>query len=107
MATVYAVPEEVNVPEFNFETWKEDEEKFTKELRNYCHQCGEGKYVGKILRIPHADGHAQYMIGSEKPLSLIHIPIGDAWDSPMVDGLTNKKIKEMIDGEERLAKFFS
>jgi len=107
MATVYAVPEEIHVPNFNFKTWKEDEEKFTKELREYCHQCGDGKYVGKILRIPHADGYAQYMVGSEKPFSLIHVPLGDAWDSPLVDGLKVKAIKDMIDREEKLAKLFN
>lgn len=107
MATVYAVPEEIHVPDFNFESWEEDDKKFTKELREFCFQCGEGKYVGKIFRIPHADGYAQYMVASEKPFSLIHMPLGDAWDSPLVNGLTVKAIKSMIDGEERLAKLFN
>lgn len=113
MATIYSVPEEVKVPEMDFGNfdhvkWQADEEKFTKELKAWCTtRNGNGKYIGKVLQIPHADGYACYMLYSISPMELIHMPLGDAWDSPMVDGLTSKKILEMIDSREKLNKLFS
>jgi hypothetical protein len=35
--------------------------------------------IGKIMRYPAADGYAQYLICSTKPLILQHVKIGDAW----------------------------
>ena len=106
MTKIYSTPEHIKEPDFNPKTWREDETKFLNELRKFCTSRNTGNYIGKELRIGHADGYARYMVMSEKPMQLIHIPLGDAWNSPLVDGLTSKKIKELIDQNERLNKLF-
>ena len=35
--------------------------------------------AGEIITTGVADGYAYYMVFGEKPLTLIHMPIGDAW----------------------------
>lgn len=106
MATIYASPEHIKY-EFNSATWKEDEEKYTKELRAFCKENGSGSYAGEIVKIPHADGHAQYMVVSLKPAEMIHMPVMDAWDSPYAKLMNAKSIKEHVDAEKAMAKLFS
>lgn len=42
----------------------------------------KGEVVGLIHSIPWADGAAYYLVTKEKPLTLQHIPVGDAWQIP-------------------------
>lgn len=106
MAKIYAHPKHIKY-EFNWETWKEDEEKFEKELRAFCKQHGSGSYAGEIVKIPHADSHAQYMVLSLKPAQLIHMPVMDAWDSPYAELMTAKSIKQHVDADKRMKELFS
>ena len=109
MATIYASPEHIKVPELNFsdvQGWKKDEERFTKELRAFCKENGSGSYAGEIVRIPHADSYAVYMVASLKPVEMIHMPIGDAWDSPYAELMNAKSIKQNVDGAKNLSKLF-
>jgi hypothetical protein len=109
-ATIYAAPEEIKQPEIDFSDiakYRREEGEYLEELKNYCQKNGSGKYAGEIVRIPHADGYASYMVISLKPLKLIHIPLGDAYDSQFADLLTVQKVKQMVDGTKRLAKLLS
>lgn len=105
MAKVYASP--INPPEINFldKDWREKEEQFLSELKEWCQVHGSGPDKGEIIKIPMADGYAMYMV--YKPASLIHIPLGDAWDHPLADQLSAKRIKEMVKSEREIAKIFS
>jgi hypothetical protein len=42
----------------------------------------DGTYEGVILRFPFADGYAFYVVSKVRPLTLQHIPYGDAWHIP-------------------------
>jgi len=111
MATIYAAPEEIKVPKMDFanvQQWKKDEEKYIEELKAFCEECNSGgKNVGEIIRFPVADGHAEYMVASMKPVELIHIPLGDCWDFQYAHRLTAKDVQEKIDQQKRLAQLFS
>lgn len=109
MAKIYSIPEEL---EATMPTWsiKDDhrehmrrEEKWLEELRQWCMVHGSGKYAGQIVRDGVADGYAQYVVFSLRPLQLIHIPLGDAWQSRWAHRWTAADIKQMV---ER-AKLFS
>ena len=39
-------------------------------------------------------------------LLIIHLPLMDAWEFQYIERLTAKDIKEKIDNEKKLAKFF-
>lgn len=58
---------------------------------------GKGDLVGKVIAIGVADGAAQYMIASHKPTSLIHLPLGDAYNVPdyQLRGLRISDLRKM------------
>lgn len=114
MAKIYSAPEHIKEPVIDFSNikeWREREAKYIEEVKQFClnHKAKKketSEYIGEIISIPHADSYAQYMVLSMKPLELIHLKLGDAWDSQFADLLTVKKVKEMIDGSKKLAKIF-
>lgn len=111
MAKIYAAPKEIQVPSFNFrdrEAWRKSEAEYIEKLKEFCkkHSKDKSEYVGEVISFPHADGKAFYMVFSLKPVNLIHIPIGDAWQSPYADLLTKKRVIEMIEADRKLAELF-
>lgn len=42
----------------------------------------EGKVIGRLMYFGVADGHATYLVVKERPLTLQHVPYGDAWHIP-------------------------
>jgi hypothetical protein len=63
----------------------------------------------KILRFPIADGQALYFIEKMKPLTLQHIPYGDAWHIPgaHMKGLTAADAERMIDWGQKMSALFA
>lgn len=99
MAKIYSAPDSIPVPEFSFskiDSWKQMEEEYLKKLKEYCLTNSKDPsklYVGEEVSIPMADGYARYMVLSLSPkVELVHIALGDAWDSDMADLLTKKRI---------------
>ena len=111
---IFAAPEYIKIPQFKdflkdgFDNkgYMEAEQQYTKELEEYCLENNSGKYVGKVARFGVADGYAMYMVASLRPLEMIHLPLGDAYNFPYVDRLKAKDFKENIDRQERLAEIF-
>ncbi len=111
MATIYAVPDDVKVPIFNWkdrEAGEADEKRFIDEMvafvKNY-HPDG-GEHIGKTIKFPWADSYAIYMIASMKPLQLVHLPLGDAWEYPMAQRLKRTDVELKIQQQESLDKMF-
>lgn len=92
MATVYRHPAALDpAPDmvfadgrFDMEATEAAETAWIARLAEWCksQRSGKGDLVGKIIYLPWADGAAQYMICSHKPVALIHLPLGDAWNVP-------------------------
>jgi hypothetical protein len=112
-AEIYKHPEHITYNQIPFtkqegsmswvEKQKIEDEKFEKELRKWCQeQSPKNKNVGEVIRIPHADSTADYMVYKMRPLSLIVLPFGDAWHSPMADLLTPTRVVEMIEANKKL-----
>ncbi len=111
MAKIFSCPSAIPVPKLNFATLKQydtDCEKFKEDLKKFLNENGRnGKNVGEIVRFPVADGYAEYMVASMRPLELIHLPLWDAWDFQYANRLTAKDIQKKIDGDKAMAKLFS
>lgn len=110
MAKIYSPPAELERPEIDFRNMKAyDEacEKYKEGLKKLLLNRKQGENIGKILRFPVADGHAEYMIASMKPLELVHIPLGDAWTYQFDYNLTAKSVKEQLVKQELIDKLFS
>lgn len=109
MTTIYGAPEEIKVPKFSiidYGTYKKKCEQYVEELRKYCLEDNDSKNVGEILRFQVADGYAEYMIASMKPLELIHIPIGDAYEFQYAHLLNAKEVNAQLARQNALNKIF-
>lgn len=82
MADIFCAPPGFEPPALNINTWQRDESDYLERLRAHIRdnnpQDDEG-LLGVVIKIPHADGYAQYMVGRIEPFSLIHLELGDAW----------------------------
>jgi hypothetical protein len=109
MGKIYLPPAEIKVPDFNwedFDDYQKRENKFIDDLKQFCKQRNSGEYIGEVIKFPVADSYALYMVASLSPIELIHLPLMDAWEFQYIDRLTAQDIKEKIDNEKKLAKFF-
>ena len=109
MAKVYSAPTEIKVPELDFRNvaqYRKDCEQYKADLKEYLLKRNKGEYVGETIQFPVADGYAEYMVASLKPVQLVHIPLWDGWDFEYAHRLTAKDIKEKIDNQKKLAKLF-
>lgn len=69
----------------------------------------EGQYVGAILQFPRADGYAMYLVQKLRPLTLQHIPFGDAWQIPdaHLRGLNLDDVKEQVARNKGMRSMFA
>ena len=65
------------------------------------------KHSGEIIHFPVADGRAEYMVLSLKPVMLIHLPVGDAWQFEYAERLTKADVIKKIKQQKALAEMFS
>ena len=110
-AKVYSAPKEIKQPNYSFnnrENWDSEEKQFVADLKTHLEQLGyKGKNFGEIIQFPVADGYAQYLVASMKPLALVHLPLGDAWDWQYAHLLTAKEVQQKIDHNKALEALFS
>jgi hypothetical protein len=112
---VYGLPEELEatIPEidyvnFDYDAMIESEDIHRESIKQWLLDNGyTGKHTGGILRMPIADGHAEYMLADGNPSILIHLPYGDAWNHPDVTFLPKKEIVKRIQNDEAMRKLFS
>jgi hypothetical protein len=45
------------------------------------------------------------MVASMRPLELVHIPLGDAWNFQYTHNLTSKDVQQKIDSQKSLQMF--
>jgi hypothetical protein len=106
MAKIYSTPSSIFIPRidlfidengYNIEKHELAEKQYEANLREYLQeQVPNVKEVGYVLKFPTADSYAYYMVASLKPATLIHMPLGDAWQNQIAETLTATTIKRMI-----------
>lgn len=104
MAKIYNPPEEVGPPPSyvlieDFKEYEKATEEWVKSIQELARKNGTNPLLGEIYRTPVADGYAQYVVWSTRPLALVHLPIYDAWYAPeaLERGLRLSDIKQYID----------
>ena len=75
----YVGPEMVQAGDY-FEACQQ----WTDRLAEWCRANTdvEDELIGHVYTSPVADGKAMYMVCEVRPLTLIHLPLGDAWTLP-------------------------
>jgi len=66
---------------FTIEAYTE-QERLLLDLQAASDHLPPGVIVGRLVYFPWADGHAIYIVTKDKPLTLQHVPYGDAWEVP-------------------------
>lgn len=91
MAKIYRAPKEVGKAP-NFEDFRREdgsfdieaelaaEKEYVNKIVEWCKRHSKSDLAGYIWRYPVADGYAQYVVYRTKPLELIWIETGDAWN---------------------------
>jgi len=111
MAKIYSPPKGFEPPEFDASlSWDEHdkrEQKWLKRLTEWVKINGSGKYAGVVIHEGVADGCAQYMVFSLIPVVLIHIPLGDAYQSRWAHRWTAGDVKKMAENALAMKEMFS
>jgi len=109
MARIYSPPEGLNPPSLkteNINSYWDDCEKYVSRLKKWAKKNGSGPEAGKSIFFPVADGKAHYIVFSIKPVQLIHVNTGDAYQFQYAHRLTASDIREEIRRSESFRKFF-
>jgi len=110
MTEIYSAPQEVRLPKLDFSnmrTYNKDCNRYVSDLVKHIKDMGyKGKNVGEIVKFAVADGYAEYMVLSMKPVRLVHIPLGDAYEFPYANLMTAKEINQKLDAQKKLAELF-
>jgi hypothetical protein len=112
MAKIYGIPKELGeAPSFSieqpFEAYQQATEKFVQSVKDWAKKNGNGECRGEEIRFPVADGYAQYVVVGLKPVTLIHLPIGDGWQFQYANRLTAKDVRDQVRREQAMAKMFA
>lgn len=100
-AKIFAPPSDVGDPPelitgLDYSYYQQLCREWTSRVQSRCrNRTPNNDLVGMVWRYPVADGCAQYVVMDTKPLSLIHLPLGDAWHIPDIvrRGLTVSDLK--------------
>jgi len=110
MGKVYSPPSSIEKPQFSIDDlpgYFKAEEEYVKKVQDWAKENGDSEGLsGEIIRFQVADGYAQYVVWKLKPVTLIHLPVGDAWQFPYANLLTVKDVKQQVQHEKALANIF-
>lgn len=97
MARLFPTPYPIEEHDDWHEMIKADERLFIKLTRQTL-DLPDGEIVGALVSFPYADGSANYVVTAARPLTLQHIPSGDAWQIPAAHmrGLCREDILDMV-----------
>ena len=114
MAKIYNPPKEIKVPELVFTVSTDIDgydaacKKFKADLKEWCIQRNrKEEHVGEVIKFPVADGQAEYMVASLKPVVLIHLPLWDAWHFQYAHLLGKKEILTKIAQNKAMEELFA
>lgn len=67
-----------------------------------------GSVVNAVISFPHADSYAMYLVKKDKPLLLMHLPLGDAWqvDQATIRGLRLTDVERMVAWDDAMREQF-
>ena len=105
MAQILRAPEEW-VPDYTVRNWHAEEARereYVERIAEMARGNGEHPLLGEIYRVPIADGYAQYIVWQTKPLQLVWLQIGDAWQMSAAEarGTLLSDIERYVSAERR------
>lgn len=79
-----------------------------RKLQEVSDNLPEGEVVGALLYFPVADGNAIYRVEKASPLTLAHVPAGDAWHIPEAHlrGIRLEDVKRQLASAKKIKRMF-
>jgi hypothetical protein len=100
MGKIYAPPEEFKLPKVisggDIQEYFKKCEEYAQNIKDWAKENGDCPEAGKEIRFPVADGYARYVVYSLKPVKLIHLNVGDAWQYQYAHRLTAADIRKEV-----------
>lgn len=102
---VYSVDDSIQRPKIDFSFYnlknaRKEEAEYVVKVKEWLHSLGyTSPNTGRLLVTGYADGAAVYMFcesANKRKSFLVHIDIGDAYDDPLVHGLTKTAVMGML-----------
>lgn len=92
----------------NYEENDRKESEWLANLKASLRAKSKGDLVGELLKFPAADGYARYIITKQRPLTVAHLSLGDAWqaDGATIRGIRLQDAKARVASEREQRKFF-
>lgn len=110
MGTIYAAPKEIQAPEFrsgeDIDDYFKRGDAYVEAVKKWAKDHGDSPESGEEVDFPAGDGYARYVVLSLKPVKLLHLNVGDAWQVPYAKRLTAADVREAISAKKALAELF-
>jgi len=111
-ATIFSISQQFPTPKIDFANYNrakaiKEEDDYIAKVKAFLLSQKKGKNVGEVLNFPVADGSAQYMVASMRPLELVHLELGDAYNFAYAHLLTSKEVNNKLATQKRMAELFS
>jgi hypothetical protein len=111
MGKIYSPPESIGEPPsithpFDWKAYNKACDEYVNKIKSWAKQNGKGPQAGEEISFGVADGNAVYIVVSLSPVSLIHVPIGDAYQFQYANRLTRQDILKKIEQKKALARMF-
>lgn len=113
MAKIFSPPSEVGEkPPFdyrNVEASLMQEEQWVQSIKTWIksHSPSKDPIIGEEISFPVADNYARYIVYGLKPLALIHLPTGDAYQFQYANRLTVSDVREKVRSGQAMRKLFA
>ncbi len=111
---IYLPPESVGKPpsvmlmlDNSIDAYRKAETEFVDKVKTYAKENGSSDIRGEVIRFPYADSFAAYVVFSLKPVTLIHLQIGDAWEYPHAKFLPASEIRSLVERQKKLDEMFA
>lgn len=117
-ARVFDVPDGYAAPSFeddmvdgrfNLARMQANEQAYLRRLRDWLSANGyTGELAGEEVRWHRGDGYARYLVMRLRPLDLMHLPLGDAWemDPIFMRGLRADDVRNQVERQKKLVSLF-
>ncbi len=99
----------VKMPELSYDPGRDSpQDKVYEALQATSDALPLGEVQGFLVNFPQGDGYACYRVKSAKPLTLEHVPFGDAWqaDAITIRGLRLQDVLYRQKADAQLRKMF-
>jgi hypothetical protein len=110
MGKVLSAPAEVgDTPRLDLasDAYLKAENEYIDKVIAWAKMNGRGDCTGEEIMFPVADGFARYIVLSIRPVQLIHLAVGDAWQFQYVERLTAKDVKSQVAHTRMRNRLFS